>query len=107
MHDFRGSHRIDAQATPMRKVETVKERRRPGRIHDVSPALIPLLRSPTAGLVAGNLGPVDSFRIAAAWAASACPADVWLSLSAAEQSAAIYREMRKLDMAYAAPSSVE
>ena len=64
-------------------------------------------RSPTAGLVAGNLVPVDSFRIAADWAASAYPADVWLSLSTAEQSAAIYREMRKLDMAYAAPSSVE
>jgi hypothetical protein len=107
MYDVRGSHRADAQATPMRQAETVKERRRPGRIHDVSPALIPLLRSPTAGLVAGNLVPVDSFRIAAAWAASAYPADVWLSLSATEQSAAIYHEMRKLDMAYAALSPVE
>jgi hypothetical protein len=97
----------DAQAPPVRQAKTVKDRRRPGRIHDVSPALIPLLRSPTAGLVAGNHVPVDSFRIAAACAASAYPADVWLSLSAAEQSAAIYREMRKLDMACAALSSVE
>jgi hypothetical protein len=95
------------QATPMRQAKTVKERRRPSRIHDVSPALIPLLRSPTAGLVAGNLVPVDSFQVSAAWAASAYPADVWLSLSAAKQSAAIYREMRKLDMAYAALTSVE
>jgi CRP/FNR family transcriptional regulator len=29
--------------------EIVKDRRRPGRIHDVSPALIPILRNPTAG----------------------------------------------------------
>ena len=63
--------------------------------------------TPRGGSVAGDLAPIDSFQIAAAWAASAYPADVWLSLSTAEQSAAIYREMRKLDMAYAAPSSVE
>jgi hypothetical protein len=52
-------------------------------------------------LVAGDLLPIDSFQIAAASAASAHPADIWLSLSTREQSAAIYRELRKLDAAYA------
>jgi hypothetical protein len=80
----------------------VKDRRRPGRIHNVSPALVPLLRNPTAGLVAGDLAPIDSFQIVAAWAASAYPTDIWLRMSASERSAAIYREMRKLDLANAA-----
>jgi hypothetical protein len=106
MHEVRSSHRIDAQATPVRQEETVEDRRRPGRSHDASAALVPLLRNPTAELVAGNLVPVDSFQIAAASAASAYPADVWLSLSIREQSADIYREMRKLDVAYAALSSI-
>ena len=56
--------------------------------------------------VAGDLVPIDSFQTAAAWAASAYPADVWLSLSTREQSTAIYLEMRKLDEAYAALSSI-
>jgi hypothetical protein len=107
MHDVRGSHRIDAQATPVRQREIVKDRRRPGRTHNASAALVPLLRNPTAELVAGNLVPVDSFQIAAASAASAYPADVWISMSVREQSADIYREMRKLDVAYAALSSIE
>ena len=107
MYNIRDSHCIDAQVTPVRQAATVKDRRRPARIQDVSRALIPLLRDPTAGSVAGNLVPVDRFQIAAAWAASAYPADVWLSLSTREQSAAIYREMRKLDEAYAGPSSME
>jgi len=106
MYDFRDSNCIGAQTAPRRQAETVEDRRRPGRIHDVSPAIIPLLRSPTAESVAGNLVPLDSFQIAAARAASAYPADVWLGLSAREQSAAIYREMRKLDVAYAARSSM-
>jgi hypothetical protein len=106
MYIIRDSHCIDAQVTPVREAETVKDRRRPGRIQDVSPALIPLLRDPTAGSVAGNLVPVDRFQIAAAWAASAYPADVWLSLSTREQSTAIDREMRKLNAAYAALSSI-
>jgi hypothetical protein len=106
MYDVRGSHLIDTPAAPARQAEIVKDRRRPGRTHNASPALVPLLRHPTAGLVAGNLVPVDSFQIAAASAASAYPADVWLSLSAREQSAAIYREMRKLDAAYAALSLI-
>jgi hypothetical protein len=79
MYDVRGSHRIDAPAAPARQAEIVKDRRRPGRAHNASPALVPLLRNPTAESAAGNLVPVDSFQIAAA---SAFPADVWLSLSA-------------------------
>jgi hypothetical protein len=55
-----------------------------------------------AGSVAGNLAPVDVFQIAASWAASAYPVDVWLRLSASERSAAIYRELRELDAACAA-----
>ena len=39
----------------------------------------------------------NSFQIAAARAAASYPDDVWFSLSATEQSAAIYRELRKLD----------
>jgi hypothetical protein len=39
----------------------------------------------------------DNFQIAAARAASSYPADVWLMLSPSEQTAAIYRELRKLD----------
>ena len=31
--------------------EIVKDRRRPGRLHNVGPALIPILRNPTAGAV--------------------------------------------------------
>jgi hypothetical protein len=39
----------DSQVAPSRHAETAKDRRRPGRIDSVSPALIPLLRTPTAG----------------------------------------------------------
>jgi hypothetical protein len=60
------------------------------------------LRNPTAGTVAGNLAPIDGFQIAASWAASAYLADVWLRLGATERSAAIYRELRKLDATCAA-----
>jgi hypothetical protein len=106
MYDVRGSDLIDGPAAPARQAEIVKDRRRPGRTHNASPSLVPLLRNPTAALAGGNLVPVDSFQIAAASAASVYPADVWLSLSTREQSAAIYREMRKLDVAYAALSSM-
>jgi hypothetical protein len=41
--------------------------------------------------------PSDRFQAAAARAIASYPADVWFSLSAPEQSAAIYRELRKLD----------
>lgn len=93
--------RIDAQPAPARQAGIVKDRRRPGRINDVSPVLIPLLRNPTAAVAAGDLVPIDTFKIVAAWTASAYPADIWLRLSATDRSAAIDRELRKLDAAYA------
>jgi hypothetical protein len=106
MYDAEDSRLIDAQIEPARRAETVKDRRRPGRrIHNVSPVLIPLLRRPANapdGLIAGDLVPLDRFQIVAAWAASAYPADVWLRLSATERSAAISRELRKLDATCAA-----
>jgi hypothetical protein len=37
---------IDAPVAPVDQVGLLKDRRRPGRIHDVSPALIQLLRNP-------------------------------------------------------------
>ena len=107
MSDIKDDHLIDAQVEPARQTEIVKDRRRPGRIQDVSPALIPLLRDPTAGLVAGDLVPVDKFQIAAAWAASAYPAAVWRNMSATERNAAIYRELRELDEAHAARRASE
>jgi hypothetical protein len=106
MSDIKDSDRIDARAAPAHQAEIIKDRRRPGRIHDVNPALIPLLRNPTAGLVAGDLAPIDRFQIVAAWTASAYPADIWLNLSSTERSEAIHHEMRKLDAAHAARSSM-
>jgi CRP/FNR family transcriptional regulator len=44
--------------SPKLSSEIVKDRRRPGRIHNVSPTLIPILRNPMAGAVAGDLCPV-------------------------------------------------
>jgi hypothetical protein len=41
--------------------------------------------------------PSDRFQIAAARAVASHPADVWSRMSASERSAAIYRELRKLD----------
>jgi hypothetical protein len=52
----------DSQVAPSRHAETAKDRRRPGRIDSVSPTLIPLLRNPTEGAVAGDLAPVDRFK---------------------------------------------
>jgi hypothetical protein len=101
MSDFHGDHCIDAPAAPAHQAELIMDRRRPGRIHDIIPTLIPLLRDPQVGLVAGNLEPIDRFQIAAAWAASAYSPAVWRSLSVREQSAAIYRELRELDAAHA------
>ena len=96
----------DASVAPAHQVEIIEDRRRPGRIHNVSPALIPLLRNPTAGAVAGDLFPVDSLQIVALWAASAYPADVWRSMSKTERSAAISREMLDMEVANAALSSM-
>ena len=86
---------IDASVAPAHQVEIIEDRRRPGRIQNFSPTLIPLLRNPT-GTVAGDLCPIDRPQIVALWAASAYPADVWRSMSATERSAAISREMLEM-----------
>jgi hypothetical protein len=107
MSDVKVSHLIGARAAPAHEAEIVKDRRRPGRILDVSPALIPLLRNPTAGLVAGDLAPIDRFQTVAAWTASAYPANIWLNLSSTERSEAIHHEMRKLDVVHVARTRSE
>ena len=106
MSDVKDANLIDAPVAPAHQAESIKDRRRPGRIHNVSPALIPLLRDPTAGAVAGDLFPIDSLQIVALWAASAYPADVWRRMSKVERSAAISREMLEMEIANAALSSM-
>ncbi len=95
MSDVKDANLIDAPVAPAHQAEIVKDRRRPGRIQNISPALIPLLRNPT-GAVAGDLCPIDSTQIATLWAASAYPADVWRSMGATERSAAISRELLEM-----------
>jgi hypothetical protein len=107
MSDVRDTRPIDAPVSPAHQPEVIKDRRRPRRIQDISPALIPLMRNPTAGLVAGDLAPIGRFQIVAAWTAAAYPADIWLNLSSKERSEAIYHEMGKLDAARAARSRTE
>jgi hypothetical protein len=104
MSDFKDANLIDAPVAPAHQAEIIKDPRRPGRIHNVSPALIPLLRDPTAGAVAGDLFPIDSLQIVSLWAASAYPADVWRSMSKTERSAAVSREMLEMDVANVALS---
>ena len=60
MSDVKDGDLIDAPVAPAHQAEIIKDRRRPGRIQNVSPALIPLLRNPT-GAVAGDLFPIDKF----------------------------------------------
>jgi hypothetical protein len=86
---------IDASVAPAHQAEIIEDRRRSGRIQNVSPTLIQLLRNPT-GTVAGDLCPIDRPQIVALWAASAYPADVWHNMSATERSAAIVDEMLKV-----------
>jgi hypothetical protein len=104
MSDVMDGNLIDAPVAPAHQAEIVKDRRRPGRVDNVSPALIPILRNPTAGAVAGDLFPIDSLQIVALWAASAYPADVWRRMSKIERSAAISREMLEMEVANAALS---
>ena len=106
MSDVKDGDLIDAPVAPGHQAESIKDRRRAGRIQNVSPALIPLLRDPTAGAVAGDLFPIDSLQIVALWAASAYPANVWRSMSKAERSAAISHEILEMDVAKAALSSM-
>ena len=86
---------IDASAAPAHQAEITKDRRRPGRIQNVSPILIPLLRNPT-GAVAGDLCPIDRAQIVELWAATAYPADIWRSMSETERSSALVGEMLEL-----------
>jgi hypothetical protein len=64
MSDFQDDHCIDAPIAPARQEEIVKDRRRPGRIHDVSPALIPLLRNQARVAVADDIVPVPGAIVA-------------------------------------------
>jgi hypothetical protein len=97
MHDVSDSHPTDASVTPSPPAKPIKERRRAGRIECISPALTSLLRNPAKVAIAGEIGPVDRFQIAAERAALTYTAIVWTVLGPSEQAAAIYREMRKLD----------
>jgi hypothetical protein len=58
MSDFQTDHHIDAPVAPARQTELVTDRRRPDRIHDVSPALIPLLRNPAGVAVVDDIVPM-------------------------------------------------
>jgi hypothetical protein len=49
---------IDAPVAPVDQVGLLKDRRRPGRIHDVSPALIQLLRNPPGVAVVDDSVPM-------------------------------------------------
>jgi hypothetical protein len=95
MSDVKDSNLIDAPVAPAHQAKILKDRRRPGRIYNVSPALTPLLRNPT-GAVAGDLFPIDRSEVVTLWAASAYPADVWRSMSATERSAAVAHEMLEI-----------
>jgi hypothetical protein len=106
MSDYRGPRPGDALAVPGHPGEPSGDRRRPGREDAASPALVPLLRNPARIVVAGDPGPVNTFKIAAERAAASYSAHVWLTmLSTSEQAAAIYRAMRDLDAAYVARNS--
>ena len=58
MSDLQDDHYIDAPVAPARKTELIKDRRRPGRIHDVSPALIPLLRNAATLAIVDDIDPI-------------------------------------------------
>jgi hypothetical protein len=65
MSDFQDDHCIDAPVAPVLHAELIKDRRRPDRIHDVSPALIPLLRNPAGVAVVNDIVPVPGAIMAA------------------------------------------
>jgi hypothetical protein len=58
MFDFQDDHRIDALVAPARKKEIIKDRRRLGRTHDVSPALFPLLRNAATVAIVDDIYPI-------------------------------------------------
>jgi hypothetical protein len=55
MSDIQIDHHIDAPVALARQTELVTDRRRPDRIHNVSPTLIPLLRNPAGVAVVDDL----------------------------------------------------
>jgi hypothetical protein len=57
----------DSQVTPSRHAETAKDRRRPSRIDSVSPALIPLSRTPQRGRLRVILLPSISSNRCCLW----------------------------------------
>jgi hypothetical protein len=59
MSDFKVDDRIDAPVAPAHRTELIKDRRRLGRIHDVNPALIPLLRDAATVAIVDNFGPIS------------------------------------------------
>jgi hypothetical protein len=65
MSDFQDDHCIDAPVAPVLQAELIKDRRRPDRIHDVSPALIPLLRNPAGVAVVDDIVPMPGAIVAA------------------------------------------
>jgi hypothetical protein len=48
MSDFQDYHCFDVPVAPAHQSGIIKDRRRPGRVHDASPALVPLLRKPAS-----------------------------------------------------------
>jgi hypothetical protein len=67
MSGSKDDHYIDAPVAPAHGTELIKDRRREGRTHNVSPALIPLLRNAATPVtvddidtipVAGVIGPM-------------------------------------------------
>jgi hypothetical protein len=57
----------DSQIVPSRHAETAKDRRRPGRIDSVSPALIPLSRTPQRGRLRVILLPLIGSNRCSLW----------------------------------------
>jgi hypothetical protein len=49
---------IDAPVAPARKAQLIKDRRRLDRIHNVSPALIPLLRNAATLAIVDDIGTI-------------------------------------------------
>jgi hypothetical protein len=58
MSGLKDYHNIDAPVAPARKAQLIKDRRRLDRIHNVSPALIPLLRNAATLAIVGDIGTI-------------------------------------------------
>jgi hypothetical protein len=65
MPDFQDDHCVDAPVAPAHQTGRVTDRRRPDRMHDVSPALIPLLRNPAGVAVVDDLVPMQGAMVVA------------------------------------------